>query len=120
VAIAAGPIGREAVAATDTHRLRAEIYSYSRSKGLFVGLSLEGSALKVDTHANEAFYGVRDGLSSAVLARHGAPVATAEALKAQLTRLSGPPLLPVVIPPPVPATVLVPVPLPAAPTPVIR
>jgi lipid-binding SYLF domain-containing protein len=116
-AIAAGPIGRDAEAATDTHHLRAEIYSYSRSKGLFVGLSLEGSVLKVDSHANEAFYGVHNGLSSAVLARHGAPVAAAEALKTQLIKLSGLPPVPVVVPPQPPTTVLVPVPAPVPPPP---
>ena len=41
VAVAAGPLGREAAAATDT-ALRAEIYSYSRSRGLFAGVSLDG------------------------------------------------------------------------------
>jgi lipid-binding SYLF domain-containing protein len=56
VAIAAGPVGRRAGAATDTE-LKAEIYSYSRSRGLFAGVSLEGSALQVDHEANAAFYG---------------------------------------------------------------
>jgi len=55
-AIAAGPVGRRAEAATDT-ALKAEIYSYSRSRGLFAGVSLEGSALQVDDGANAAYYG---------------------------------------------------------------
>ena len=55
-AIAAGPVGRRAGAATDTE-LKAEIYSYSRSRGLFAGVSLEGSALQVDDAANAAYYG---------------------------------------------------------------
>jgi SH3 domain-containing YSC84-like protein 1 len=55
-AIAAGPVGRRAGAATDTE-LRAEIYSYSRSRGLFAGVSLEGSALQVDDAANASYYG---------------------------------------------------------------
>jgi lipid-binding SYLF domain-containing protein len=54
-AIAAGPVGRRAEAATDTS-LQAEIYSYSRSRGLFAGVSLEGSALQVDDAANAAYY----------------------------------------------------------------
>jgi lipid-binding SYLF domain-containing protein len=54
--IAAGPVGRRAGAATDTE-LKAEIYSYSRSRGLFVGVSLDGSALQVDDGANAAYYG---------------------------------------------------------------
>ena len=54
--VAAGPIGRQAVAATDTE-LKAEIYSYSRSRGLFAGVSLDGSSLKIDHDSNEAVYG---------------------------------------------------------------
>lgn len=56
VSIAAGPVGRQAEAATDV-QLKAEIYSYSRSRGLFAGLSLEGAALQIDDDANAAFYG---------------------------------------------------------------
>ncbi len=56
-AVAAGPVGRRAGAATDT-QLQAEIYSYSRSRGLFAGVSLEGSALQVDDAANTAYYGM--------------------------------------------------------------
>jgi lipid-binding SYLF domain-containing protein len=52
--IAAGPVGRLASAATDFGL--SEIYSYSRTKGLFGGLSIDGSVLAVDNHANEAFY----------------------------------------------------------------
>ena len=54
--VAAGPVGREAKAATDTE-LRAEIYSYSRARGLFAGVSLEGSSLKIDHDSNESVYG---------------------------------------------------------------
>jgi SH3 domain-containing YSC84-like protein 1 len=53
---AAGPVGRNAAAATDA-RLRAEILSYSRSRGLFVGLSLDGSAIEVDAASQAAYYG---------------------------------------------------------------
>jgi lipid-binding SYLF domain-containing protein len=55
-AVAAGPVGRSMEAATDV-RLKAEIYSYSRSRGLFAGISLEGAALQIDDDANAAFYG---------------------------------------------------------------
>src|SRR5262245_38644959 len=55
-AIAAGPVGRRAGAATDAE-LKAEIYTYSRSRGLFAGVSLEGSALQIDDAANVAYYG---------------------------------------------------------------
>lgn len=54
--IAAGPVGRNAEAATDL-RMRAEILSYSRSRGVFAGVSLEGASLRSDTRANEAIYG---------------------------------------------------------------
>ncbi len=54
-AAAAGPVGREAAAATDAE-LRSEIYTYSRSRGLFAGVSLDGSVLSVDHTANAAFY----------------------------------------------------------------
>jgi lipid-binding SYLF domain-containing protein len=56
VAAAAGPKGRDATAATDV-TLRAEILSYSRSRGLFAGASLEGSSLRPDNEANEKLYG---------------------------------------------------------------
>jgi|JI10StandDraft_1071094.scaffolds.fasta_scaffold141728_2 lipid-binding SYLF domain-containing protein len=56
--IAAGPIGRNAEAATDL-RMRAEILSYSRSRGVFAGISLEGASLRQDTKANREIYGRR-------------------------------------------------------------
>jgi lipid-binding SYLF domain-containing protein len=56
VAAAAGPKGRNASAATDV-TLRAEILSYSRSRGLFAGISLEGSTLRTDNDGNERLYG---------------------------------------------------------------
>src|SRR5438309_1797112 len=55
-AAAAGPKGRAATAATDVV-MRAEILSYSRSRGLFAGISLEGSTLRQDNGANEKLYG---------------------------------------------------------------
>jgi lipid-binding SYLF domain-containing protein len=53
---AAGPVGREAEGATDV-QLRVEILSYSRSRGLFAGVSLEGAVLKQDDDANKSPYG---------------------------------------------------------------
>ena len=53
---AAGPKGRDAEAATDAV-MKAEILSYSRAKGLFAGVSLEGSTLRSDGSANEKLYG---------------------------------------------------------------
>jgi lipid-binding SYLF domain-containing protein len=55
---AAGPKGRTAEGATDVV-MRAEILSYSRNKGLFAGISLEGSTLRSDNGANEKLYGKR-------------------------------------------------------------
>jgi SH3 domain-containing YSC84-like protein 1 len=52
---AAGPKGRDASADTDAY-LRAEILSYSRSRGLFAGISLTGSTLRPDDNANEVIY----------------------------------------------------------------
>jgi lipid-binding SYLF domain-containing protein len=52
---AAGPIGRQAAAATDM-TLQAEIYSYSRSRGLFAGVSFDGSVMSVDRMATGAYY----------------------------------------------------------------
>jgi SH3 domain-containing YSC84-like protein 1 len=54
--VAAGPKGRTAAAATDA-TLRAEVLSYSRSRGLFAGVSLEGSTVRPDNDANERLYG---------------------------------------------------------------
>ncbi|HTI96400.1 MAG TPA: lipid-binding SYLF domain-containing protein [Rudaea sp.] len=54
--VAAGPVGRSANAATDA-QLRAEIYSYSRARGLFAGVALDGSVLSIDNTANQAVYG---------------------------------------------------------------
>ena len=53
---AAGPKGRTANASTDVS-LRAEVLSYSRARGLFAGLSLEGSTVRPDNDANERIYG---------------------------------------------------------------
>ena len=56
IGIAAGPVGRQSSAQTDLD-FETEIYSYSRSRGVFAGISLDGSELKIDKEANRAFYG---------------------------------------------------------------
>jgi lipid-binding SYLF domain-containing protein len=56
ISVAAGPVGRKLKAGTDV-TLQAEAYSYSRSKGFFAGLSLEGAYLHHDYKSDEAFYG---------------------------------------------------------------
>jgi lipid-binding SYLF domain-containing protein len=65
---AAGPKGRSAESATDVV-MRAEILSYSRARGLFAGVSLEGSTLRSDGHANEKLYG--RSLSAKEIIREG-------------------------------------------------
>jgi lipid-binding SYLF domain-containing protein len=54
--VAAGPVGRQATADTDI-KLSSAIYSYSRSKGLFAGVSLEGAVITMDDDANRSVYG---------------------------------------------------------------
>jgi lipid-binding SYLF domain-containing protein len=56
--VAAGPVGRDAQASTDLE-LRAEILSYSRARGLFAGMTINGSTVRADRDANERFYGTR-------------------------------------------------------------
>jgi lipid-binding SYLF domain-containing protein len=65
---AAGPVGRTASAETDV-ALRAEILSYSRARGLFAGISLAGSTLRVDNSANKNLYGKEVSGSSIVFAK---------------------------------------------------
>jgi len=54
--VAAGPVGRNAEAGTDL-KLNAEILSYSRSKGVFIGVSLDGAVVKADKSGDRAMYG---------------------------------------------------------------
>jgi SH3 domain-containing YSC84-like protein 1 len=66
---AAGPVGRDAEADTDV-TMRAEVLTYSRARGLFAGISLEGSSLRPDNDANKEIYG--KDLSAKEIALHGA------------------------------------------------
>jgi lipid-binding SYLF domain-containing protein len=54
--VAAGPMGRQAAALTDG-QMKAEIWSWSRARGLFAGVALDGAVLSIDDNANEAVYG---------------------------------------------------------------
>jgi lipid-binding SYLF domain-containing protein len=76
--VAAGPVGREATAATD-YRLQAQILSYSRSRGLFAGVSLAGSTIRADRDANEKIYGVGYSTKNIVVERKVEPTAAADA-----------------------------------------
>jgi lipid-binding SYLF domain-containing protein len=86
-AAAAGPKGRDTTAATDV-TMRAEILSYSRSRGLFAGVSLEGSTLRPDNGANEKLYGHK--LTAKEILREGKVgiPAAAHDLDAELTKAS--------------------------------
>jgi lipid-binding SYLF domain-containing protein len=85
--VAAGPVGRAASAETDIV-MKAEILSYSRSKGLFAGVSLEGSTMRSDDGANKTLYGKE--LSAKEIVREGkvAPPAAAQRLLAILGKAS--------------------------------
>jgi lipid-binding SYLF domain-containing protein len=111
--IAAGPVGRQASAATDA-MLRAEIYSYSRSRGLFLGLALEGDSVLIDWTANDHFYGRNNVTPADILT--GNAISTPEpalTLRTLLASMTAPPIPPPAGPPaPVIAT---PVPLPPQP-----
>ena len=84
---AAGPKGRDAAAATDA-TMRAEILSYSRARGLFAGVSLEGSTLRPDNDANEKLYGKKLPAKDIVLHHAVPPPASARPLLAVLNKKS--------------------------------
>ena len=84
---AAGPVGRAASAETDV-TLRAEILSYSRSRGLFAGVSLEGSTLRPDNGANKNLYG-KEVSASDIVFKKAVPVPpSAKELLATLQKAS--------------------------------
>lgn len=84
---AAGPVGRTASAETDV-TLRAEILSYSRSRGLFAGVSLEGSTLRADNGANKNLYGKELSAQDIVFKNAVPPPASAKELLATLQKAS--------------------------------
>ena len=85
-AVAAGPVGRQAGAATDVE-FKAEIYSYSRSRGLFAGVSFEGAALQINHNSNVAFYGQQGITPGDIFAGKGIEVpARAKEFKQVLTK----------------------------------
>ncbi|HXO31530.1 MAG TPA: lipid-binding SYLF domain-containing protein [Candidatus Acidoferrales bacterium] len=76
--VAAGPVGRDASAETDA-TLRADILSYSRARGAFAGISLEGSTIRPDKGANKQIYGREVPARDIVLSGHvAAPPAAAK------------------------------------------
>jgi lipid-binding SYLF domain-containing protein len=86
-AIAAGPVGRAVAADTDAY-IRAEILSYSRSRGVFAGVSLEGSILRPDNKANRELYGRSVTAEDITLKREVRPPAAAHELLALLDQVS--------------------------------
>jgi lipid-binding SYLF domain-containing protein len=121
IGIAAGPVGRQAEAGTDM-QLKSEIYSYSRSRGLFAGLSLEGAALIVDHGDTDAYYRTpRPAVWDPRLNQMVQAVPPEAALMAKLAHLTSrePPVI--MAPPPVaPAPMVTPpiyTPVPTAPPP---
>jgi SH3 domain-containing YSC84-like protein 1 len=82
--VAAGPVGRNAAAGTDL-KLSAEILSYSRAKGIFAGVSLDGAVMQADKSGDEAMYGQN-------VDRHeilNGKVAVPESARGLLTEISG-------------------------------
>ncbi|MFH1922273.1 MAG: lipid-binding SYLF domain-containing protein [Planctomycetota bacterium] len=88
-AVAAGPVGRNVAAATDAG-LQAEVYTYSRSRGLFAGISLDGTALKIDHVANSLYYQPPAAYGAGNVSGQPAPIPpSAVKLMERLARYSG-------------------------------
>lgn len=88
IAAAAGPVGRQATAATDA-ALRAEIYSYSRSRGLFAGVALDGSVVQIDPLAASYYYGTPQPPTAQPGLAVNLPVSSVELLK-RINHYAGP------------------------------
>ncbi len=84
-AATAGPVGRDASASTDI-QMRAQILSYSRSRGLFAGVTLNGSTIRQDRDANERYYGIGYRTGQIVFDGMAATPETANGWKATLTK----------------------------------
>lgn len=87
--VATGPVGRQGAAATDIN-LGAEIYTYARTRGLFAGIALDGSVIRIDNHANARFYG-RDGVTATdIFSGHApSPPPTAQRFLDRLAQATG-------------------------------
>lgn len=88
--VAAGPLGRQVSAGTDV-RLQSEILTYSRSRGLFAGISLEGASLALDWQANVSYYGEVASPSDVLAGRVKSEPPSAAKLRGWLTYFSGTP-----------------------------
>jgi lipid-binding SYLF domain-containing protein len=87
ISAAAGPKRGDASAATDV-TLRAEVFRYSRSRGLFAGVYLEGSTLRPDNDANRRVYGSAVSAKEIVLEGKASPTPAAEELLSVLNKRS--------------------------------
>lgn len=87
MAAAAGPVGRNAAASTDI-TMQAEILSYSRSRGLFAGISLAGSTLRPDNDGNHRLYGKGISAKDIVVNSKISPPASADLLLSTLNKKS--------------------------------
>ena len=87
VSAAAGPVGREASAETDV-TMKAEILTYSRARGLFAGVSLQGSTLRPDNDANKSLYGPKMDAKDIVLKGAVPAPSSATKLLATLDKVS--------------------------------
>ena len=89
--VAAGPVGRQASGATDIN-FQAEIYSYSRTRGLFAGIAVDGSAITIDRKANEAYYQKRGVTVGDIFAASAPlPPESGQRFIAALSKVSGQP-----------------------------
>src|SRR5262249_28304128 len=84
--VAAGPVGRSGSADTSA-KLDAEIYSYSRSRGAFAGISIDGSKLYVDKSGNAAFYN-KDATPESIVAMKPGAGSPTEAFRTELVALT--------------------------------
>jgi lipid-binding SYLF domain-containing protein len=87
--VATGPVGRQGSAATDLN-FNSEIYSYARTRGLFGGIALDGSVIKIDASANAAVYG-KSGVTATEIFSGQAPAAPefAQRFLARLAQSTG-------------------------------
>jgi len=87
VSAAAGPVGRSAAASTDAY-MRAEILTYSRSRGLFAGVSLNGASLHPDNEGNQQLYGHKINVRDIVIGHDTRTPEAAETLVSLLDKAS--------------------------------
>ncbi len=86
--VAAGPVGRDASASTDI-QLRAQMLSYSRTRGVFAGVTLNGSTIRQDRDANERFYGIAYRTAQIVDQRLGGSPEPSGAWRAAVAKHAG-------------------------------